>query len=284
MEKKSSFTPLGVFARPLLLLMLGMGGAAQAQAPAKSDSENVERIRTIMANRNFETRAYVKHPNKDFCEAFLQDFRQQKGIEHIEPVSKAESYDDPVWQPYKTRCPDLELFESYGCLAEDAEYIATLPKGEGVRYRRNVCEHFRGTANFKLYEVDINNDPAGGKEKVFHYERAQGPLNRPDRKVVLGNGKYQIVDLGRCEVVGGSETHDPYSYFYQRPLKNYNGIIKYKGKHYIFDLYDLDGSDRDENKHNYTLRLNGYAVDARGSKPRLVPNCSFNTLFLSRKK
>ena len=272
--------------RFLVGLMLGLAAMSpiegRTQTPQR-EADKAESIKQIMAKRTFEMSPVVRKNSKAFCEAFLLDFRLQKSIEFIEPVAKADSYDNPVWEPYKRRCPALELFDQYGCMAADAEYIRTLPKEEGDRYRKGVCQHYRGRANFKLFLVDINNNAQDGKEHVFYYERAQGPLNRPDAKLNYGNGGYSVIDLDRCELRRGAEAHDPYSYFDQHPLENYSGIIRYQDKHYIFDLYELEGAGRDPNNPNYRLHLNGYSTFGRETTPRLGPVCTYSTLGLRSK-
>ncbi len=264
----------------LLVTTLPIEGQAQA---LQREADKAEAIKRIMAERKFQMTSVVGKQNKAFCEGFLQDFRLQKNIEFIEPVAKADSYDDPVWQPYKASCPQLELFDRYSCEPKIYDAIMAQPPTERQREFKTACQHFRGTANFKLFLVDINNNPKDGKEHVFYYERAEGPLNRPVSKQIYGNGAYAVFDLDRCEVKRGANVHDPYSYFYKRPLENYNGIIDYRGRHYIFDLADLDGSDRDPKNPNYRLQVDGHAKFGKETKPRLGPICSYSTIVLKRK-
>ncbi len=189
-----------------------------------------------------------------------------------------------MWRPHRGRCTNLasEFFDSYHCEPKIAESIERLPKDQRDSQYKSSCRHYRGTANFKHYLVDINNNSKDGKEHVFYYERAQGPLNRPDAKLNYANGGYRVIDFDRCELKGGSPTNDPYSYFYKRPLENYNGIIRYRGKHYIFDLADLDGSDRNPDNPNYGLRLDSYGTYSRKVEPRLGPICAFSTILERR--
>jgi len=241
----------------------------RTQAPQR-EVDKAEGIKRILVKRKFQMTSTVRDQNKGFCQAFLQDFGLQRNIEFIEPDAKADSYDDPAWQPYRGRCTNLasELFDSYQCEPKIAQAIEQLPQDQRDSQYRSSCQHYRGTANFKHYLVDINNNPKDGKEHVFYYERAQGPLNMPNAQLIYGNGGYSVIDLDRCELKGGSRTNDPYSYFHKRPLETYNGIIKYKGRHYIFDLADLDG----------TLRLDRYGTYSPRVEPRLGPVCAFSTL------
>jgi len=265
-----------------VLTALMISGAVSSLEAAdligQREADKAEGIKQIMARRKFEMRPVVKEENRAFCQAFLGDFQLQKNIEFIEPDIRTDSYDDPVWQLYRARCPNLGLFDSYACEPKIAESIERLPKEQREEHYKNSCRNYRGTANFKHYLVDINNNAKDGKEHVFYYERAQGPLNRPDSKLNYANGGYSVIDLDRCELKGGAPTNDPYSYFYKRPLENHSGIIRYKGKHYIFDLADLDASDRDPDNPIYRLRLDAYGTYSRKVEPRLGPVCAFSTI------
>jgi hypothetical protein len=256
----------------------------QAQAPQR-EADKAEDIKRIMVKRKFEMRPVVSKQNMAFCEGFLEDFRLQKNVEFIEPDVKSDSYDDPVWQPYRGRCTNLasELFDSYQCEPKIAESIERLPKDQRDSHYKSSCRHYRGTANFKHYLVDINNNSKDGKEHVFYYERAQGPLNRPGVKLHYANGGFRVIDLDRCELKGGASTNDPYSYFYNRPLENYSGIIRYNDRHYFFDLSEVVGSDSDPNNPAYSVRLDGYSVVGKKTTPRSGPICSYSTIVPKRK-
>lgn len=91
-----------------------------------------------------------------------------------------------------------------------------------------------------------------------------------------------MFDLDRCELKGGAEAHDPYEDSQPpRRLQNYNGIIRYAGKHDIFDLYELIGIDTDPNNPHHYLLLSGYSRIGQ-AKPRLVPLCSYSTVTSKR--
>jgi hypothetical protein len=261
----------------LSVTMLPTEGRTQV---TQREADKAKAIKRIMAGRKFDMGPAVAKQSRAFCEVFLRDFRTQANIEYVEPVARADSYDDPVWEPYKRRCSDAVIFDRYECEPKIYDAIMARPPAERQREWKTTCRHYQGTANFKLFVVDLNNDPKDGKEQVFYYERAQGPLNRPDAKLAYGSGGYRVIDLDRCEVTGGANSHDPYSYFYKRSLDNYSGIVRYQGKHYVFDLYELDGSDRNPDNPHYRLVLNGYATYSPKIKPKLGTLCSFGTLVI----
>jgi uncharacterized protein len=246
------------------------------------EADKTQAIKRIMAKEKFfSTDSYA--PEKSFCGDFLQDFQQMQGIEFVEPVAQSEKYDDPVWNTYKKSCPDLELFGGYHCEPRIADHIESLPKGEQKQMMNAACELYRGTEKLKLFKVDINDNPGDGIESVFYNEHEQGPLNKPSERQIDTNGGYWVVDLKRCQKNRGVLTNDPYSYNFQHPLENYNGIISYKGKHYIFDLFELDVKARTPEKTTYDLTLSGFSNFGKKKKPWLGPICSFNTLVTNRK-
>jgi hypothetical protein len=262
----------------MAMTLLPTPAGAQAR-----EADKARPIRQIFESRKFEIEFVLREQDRPFCRAFLDDFALQSGVEFVEPDLRSDSYDDPAWQPYRARCPNLGLFDSYACEPRIAQSIERMPKEQRDAEYKSACRHYRGTANFKHYLVDLDNNPADGKEHVVYYERAEGPLNRPETKPNFANGGYWVIDVDRCETKGGALTNDPYSYFYARELRNYNGIIRYAGKHYIFDLYELATKDPDPKNTQYSLRLDGYARFPGGARPRLGPICSYSTVVLNRK-
>jgi hypothetical protein len=248
----------------------------QANGPQR-EADKREHIKRVMAKRNFTAEPVVRTQEKRFCDMFLSDFRVQTNIEFVEPDATADRYDAPVWQPYRSRCTSA-IFESYHCEPHVADEIRRMPNDQRPLHYKTMCQHYRGTANFKHYLVDINDNPKDGQEHIFYHEREEGPLNRPGAQRNFANGGYSIVDLDRCELKGGSPTHDPYSYdSYLRPLANFTAIIRYKQRHYVFHLYELEGSVPDVKNPHYGLRLDGYARFGREPIPRLGPLCLYST-------
>src|SRR5436309_2816482 len=252
---------------------------AHTQGPSR-EADKAEGIQRVLGQRKFELERAGNTPGKPFCEEFLRDFSRLKNIVLIEPDVKADSYDDAVWLPYRSRCTNMasELFDSYHCEPRNAEIIEQFPKEERDDLYRSSCRHYRGATKFKHYLVDINNSPKDGKEHVFYYERSRGPLNGPAAQQHYANGGYSVIDFDRCEFKGFAEAHDPYEDSQPpRLLQNQSGIIKYKGKHYIFDLSELITIESDLKKPNFRLHLSGYAKFGREAVPRLGPLCVYGT-------
>ncbi len=251
----------------LLLAVTPLAAVAQTAVPEKSKSEAVMRI---MRLHTFFTPPKVL----PFCRVFLDDFREQKEIRYVEPIIRAGSYDDPVLEPYKNRCPDLEMNKLAECPGELWSYLQPLSEEDREQEMDRLCSVYYGTKNFKLYELDLNRNPKDGKEVILYFERIFGP-KRSDNKV-YGNGGYSIFDMKSCKRRPVTKTRDPYDYVFNQPRENYNALIQYKSKYYIFDLYELGSAkNRDPNKLEYWLHLEGNRKDRWGGL------CSFSTVSRS---
>jgi len=258
-----------------------------AQAPER-EADKAEGIQRALGQRSFELQVMAPSSGREFFSAFLQDFQRLKNTELVEPDARSDRYDDPVWEPFRRRCTNVasELFDSYHCEPRNAEFIEQLPKEQRDELYRSSCEHYRGTTKFKHYRVDINNNPGDGNEDVFYHERSRGPLNRPGAQQYYASGAYSVIDFERCELKGRAEAHDPFEDSQPpRRLQNYSGVIKYRGKHYIFDLFELlgFGLGYDPKKPEFYMTLNGYAKFEQGAAPRLGPLCTYGTATTKRK-
>jgi hypothetical protein len=255
----------------VLILMLPIELRAQT---LQREADKAEAIKRIMASRTFHTGSKAL----PFCKVFLEDFREQKGIKYVEPLVRTESYDAPALQPYKDRCPDLEMHKLAECSQQDWSYVQSLPEEEREREMDKVCRVYYGTRNFKLYELDLNGNPKDGKEVAVYFERIYGPQNISGAMQVYSNGGYAIFDIKSCRRWAWTPTNDPNDYLYNQPLENYNALIQYKGKYYIFNLYELGrGKYRDPNKLEYRLHIGGNRKNGWGGL------CSFSTISESAK-
>ena len=195
-------------------------------------------IMKIMSQGQFK--AYIQDDAK-FCAAFLEDFKQQKNIEHIKPIVEADDYNDPNLQKYFKRCPKTEFHKSVEIRhAQTLQEIVAKEQALGRALTGEELEEYGGiefyaTKNFKLYKTNIDNNLKNGDEHIFY---AEGYKNIGDNYTY---GGYSIIDIKNCKKDGGVSTIDPFDYEKQIPLDNYNGIIRYKGKLYVFDLHEQVG-------------------------------------------
>src|SRR5712691_3053078 len=141
---------------PTLLILAVVLLPAGLQA---ADEDTAAAIKRIMARKTF----FLKQPGNPFCGPFLRDFRTLKGMTLAEPVARAATYDDPVLAPYRARCGEQPLNEKFECDARtglDTDWSEDWK--EARQQSLDLCEVFYGTANFKVFELDIDNNPKNG--------------------------------------------------------------------------------------------------------------------------
>lgn len=227
------------------LLTVACAGVQQVTA---DEAAKAAQVRTILQGRSFQ--AWTLY-DQAFCQAFLEDFPELRGITFVEPIVHAERFDDPRLQAYQARCPNRPMNQLE---------VMTRPQDEaGWKYY--------GTRNFKLFQAEMNDNPNDGAELIFYAERFEredfyeGRAQRrseQERKISeqdrYRNGKYGVINPKSCAEVGLVLAHDPYDYDRKREVNNVNGIIRYKGSNYIFDLYRLT------TEHDvYELHIAGYS-------------------------
>ena len=166
-----------------------------------------------------------------------------------------------------------ETFQCDGRATADIKW-ETNPEKRRQQYLDH-CGAFYGTRNFKIFQFDANNDPKDGEEIVAYFEGARGPANRPGETTFTGNGGYRAYSAKSCARAAGVSTNDPYNYFFQRPVANYNGVISYRNKFYVFDLYALIGSDAFPVDPHYEL-------DVATLNSARSEWCSYSTLSVRR--
>lgn len=217
-----------------------------------SDAVSVEKIKgdiaKLMSTLKFELKQYK---SLQFCEAFIKDFRAQKEIIYVQPIVRSNSYRTRAMLPYQEKCPKLEPHKRVEFLGSIWDAVKDLPQEE-----RDQAGHvFYGTANFKWYRVDINNDKADGEEYVFYSER----FFSMREKSAHGGGEYVGIDLDGCRFAGYGV---PAQTFGDVTDSNpgYSDIISYKGLFYIFTLVPFPSS-------SYALYLFQYSQAAKQMEP-----------------
>ncbi len=260
----------GAIVAAALALGLGLGLAVAeegaAGVPPATEAAKAEAVKRIMAGREF---TLSESSDPAICTPLLEAFQTQRGIEHVEPVARAERYHDPALQPYRAMCPGLEFnrwLEPIGLFKEESrKEIQAMSEDEREEFLVMASKVWFGTRDFKLYHLDFDGNPANGEEYVFYAERYYlrnrlawpdglrlhklprevdwndilRPEDAPDDATFVRGG-YTILDLARCEQGDDLQTHDPYDYLEGRPLANHTGIIRRQGRYYIFDLLESD--------------------------------------------
>ena len=159
----------------------------------------------------------------------FEDFKKQDKIEHIQPIIHTDRYDDPKLAAFVGKC-------------QTVKWIGAEADNPGYRLNTRVRDQFGnmsvGTAHFRLYNVDIDNNKTNGKEIVFY---SDGFVNEPlpgeevasVEELDRTTGEYVAVDLEGCAVLGGVELGRGGA----RNFPIYNGILRYRGQSYIYNLY-----------------------------------------------
>lgn len=238
--------------------------AADSNIVGVADKAN--EIKRIMVKKQF----FSEQPEKPFCATLLKDFIDFQNMYFVEPVAQAENYDDPVLAPYKAHCGELPLNEYSECDSRATQGIKW-SKDPGMLRQQLIhfCRIYSGTKNFRVFELTFGNKKA--RKLVFYSERACGTA--PNDKVkICGDGGYKVYNIQSCMPIDGVRTHDPYSYYWKRPLENYNGILVYLDQFYIFDLYNLDPSGK------FTTDTPEYSLLLWAVGPDRSHSCSYSTI------
>jgi uncharacterized protein len=229
----------------------------------KHESDKAEAIKQVLATAPL-------YPSYDtpFCRGIFDDLREMKGIHLVDPVAQAQSYEDPVFDPWKKQCRGAPPFNfSYQCdrniVAADADDLI------------DGCDAGYGLPPFKLYELP----PAGatGEKRYFFYaDDAYGPMNRDWRKPILGGGfaGFQQINITQCLSLRGNRwerTGKKSSWNGmlanagqgERNGKNYNSIFEYKKQYYFLVLHEV--------RNNYWLDIEPTAFNIHPTVCRWSP-------------
>jgi hypothetical protein len=249
--------------------------ADEPEVPMAPEAAKAAELVEFMRGKRFEPTGHhveerwrnaVGEPLAQWCQRFLDDFRAQRNISHIEPVARAQRYGDPAFRPWQDRCPTLAMNGiSEGKIYRDDRSTWGInevdPQAETLWWGGMLPNYQFRVGAFKVFEVDVDNDAANGVETIFYSERfywywpvmAQRearpglpPTGRnwndllPPETVpmnLLRNGEtYAVLDLQQCRInnghniFGGAHGAAPSS---ERGL---SGIIRYDGRNFLYDF------------------------------------------------
>ncbi len=208
----------------------------EARIAQLSEAHNAElkaKIVAILEDIRLEEQKFGR-PSDPLCSQFLDDFRQQKNVEHILPIIQTEDYDDPRLKTYRNKCPNLKLNRHMG-YSPNVYYEGLEEESEETREAAASYISY-GTKNFKLYEVDINNNPKDGKEHIFYDQASQfvKPEMLAGKIVSAEAGSYLVVDFRACETRGGVGTAA--TTLPKERIADFHGPIEYREKFYVYVL------------------------------------------------
>ena len=262
--------PLGY----LLAVVVCLSSAASSIAadkggvdPQKEEFIEIMKRVNFVPQLNFAPQLGKKY--ELFCKSFYEDFKKQAKIEHIQPILKAEKYDDPALQPYQEKCPKLDFRMSL------TSNYAHGPENWTEEDWESMGIPVYGLGNFQLYKFDINNMPDDGEEYVFYYEGQrmidrQLPFGGPMIEVPVvnpGTLGYHALDFKKCKRGGlGVSLNQGGSV----NSGTRNGVIRYQGKNAIYILKDAGTKQPDFlylEIHMYSKKLKHIAPVCTYVKP-----------------
>ena len=196
-------------------------------------------VKKLEFDMSYDLPDYDKESVDALCKVFLKDFKERRDIEFIEPIIQTDDYNNPELQAYLSKCPKLQLNKSIDVEPRIADTLEGLSEEELEEELEKIGTAWYTTYNFKLYHVDMDNNPENGKEYVFYGEMGYSERRATQEKEEGGgmHGEYRIVDLERCKGLGVTWVSKSIGYYTRKPTGKYNGILKYKGKYYIYDAW-----------------------------------------------
>ncbi len=245
-----------------LLFALAAAPAQAAEAPPpEAEAAKAKIVARILEGREFEL---LTERDADVCLPLLEALRAGGAVlEFVEPIVRAEYYHDEALLPYRAMCPGMELNKRTELRGDPfVDNVRGLPEAERYEAIEATARIYFSTRNFKLYRVDLDDDPTNGEEYVFYgerqyirddviplylrYEEIPRPVDwndilHPENVPAVAqfyNGQYTVLDLDRCERLAIRNTYDPYDYVAGHAEDNHNAIIRLQGRYYILQLLE----------------------------------------------
>ncbi|NWG75650.1 MAG: hypothetical protein HXY24_13785 [Rubrivivax sp.] len=213
----------------LLVVLLGSPAFAEESVQKTEPQILAEIARRLQVAKSLVAQKVPKE-HTEFCTAFLEDLKTLRNIEFVEPIVKTDDYNDPGLQSFLSKCPKLRPNKRVAFEPRIWDYAKTLPEDQ----REELGTVWYTTGDFRLYHVDIDNDPANGKEYLFY--GGGSTSHRKQNEVRCGNySEYDIIDLEACMRRPGQQVGDTLNCSDRTPTGNLNGIIRYRERYYIWD-------------------------------------------------
>ena len=146
----------------------------------------------------------------------MNDFLDGK-VEFIKPILETHFQDDPRLQKILKKYPGLTL---------------SAPNIESPTRAPSIITWYYSYFNYRLYKVNIDNNPKNGDEYVLY---SGGYYNKFTDKQ-----DYDAIEIVNIKKKNKESVYlnvsDSVDYKALKHTKQYSGIIKYKGKYYVFDI------------------------------------------------
>lgn len=200
--------------------------------------------------------------DEKFCTTFLQDFQNRNGIEFVYPFLQTDDWNDPRMKMFTGKCPELELNKEIVFEPRIWFSVEHLPPKERDEYGTKYYANY----DFRMYRADFDSTPANGVEHIYY----GAGYYSPTRKYSSDYGAYTAVDFTRCKQICSTSARSVTDYDTRKPNKHHNGIIRYRGKYYIYEA-----------EHS-TEAEDSWLVSLYGWKPAHASNIGAICLFNSK--
>ena len=244
MRKRFSSLTISVFmyiAAPLFPYSI----ADADSPPVENEIDKANSIKSILQTIPMYPQQSIN--DQAFCDPFFEAIKNARpAIEYVEPILRTNDPNHPGLKHYH-RCDDY--------------------RGPVSEYTYNTIDAI-GQKNFRLYRIDLDNNPKNGTEEVIYAEVKWA--NRYGMNQVPG---YKIIDLKQCEFRrDGAPVHQR-TQWDGRVFDNYNALIRYRQQYYVVDLHTVGGEPHDPLA--YRLAVYGFKVNVRQSD-RGIAGCAWS--------
>lgn len=177
----------------------------------------VESIKEAEKINKFEVIMCQHRSLTGFYNQLFNDFKSGNNIEIIKPVVQTDNFKNEKMQVYFKNCPGL--------------------RKQVIRTKINVPPNdLIAKSNFKLFDIDFDNDINNGKQQLFYSGAYFGEWVLEDK--TSGHDIYRVLDLDKCQDLSIKSIFTPIYYTTMEATGNYSGVFKYKDKFYIYDAED----------------------------------------------
>lgn len=261
---------IGKRCRCLLIASLLAIYPIQAGPAAEEAKEALSALSSAVRGLSFELADFPVQPGgQQKCEDLLADLLAGRDVDVIAPLAQSSRYDDPVFAPWQGRCPALAMNGRVGRAPRTLGW--QLLKLDRITGHQPVASYEFGTADFRLYELELDGEPANGPETLFFADRfysywhikfpreklasltpasgrnwnAVEPPESVSPSTAVWPGSYQILDVRQCRADVLLQVSTDYGYLHGEPGAAMTGLFRHRGTPYIYDLWviqrDSDG-------------------------------------------
>lgn len=242
--------------RKLFVLLLLLTGACtplyaanytrdidRSKIVAPTDEEMFERFLEVVREGSVD-RKYLDDEQIAFSERLKAAATKGEGITLIKPIAQNHDYFAPEFQKAlnearQGRCMEWKIHHSYDWSEwlENKDKFAS--RSEWEDYERQHGEISVLHYDFKVFHMDIDNNPKNGSEWVLYGSGRHYVNYRHGGKYrmvgeTVGKGVYLIFDPVKCRHVDSLSIEDPIHPETLRPSGDITGVIEFESGVFVF--------------------------------------------------